>query len=185
MNDNINVAIIMPRDGAEEIESIAPIDLIRRAGIELIIAGETKEISTARNVKIIADKLISDISETLFDCVILPGGKNGVEKLLKNDAIIEILKRHFSHNKLVAAICAAPLVLKKAGIIDKGAPVSAHPSIKEEFSDFHYSEEKVSKYKNIITAKAAGASLEFAFEIIAYLKGEEIAKKIASDICYY
>ena len=112
-----NVVVFLA-DGAEEIEALSPVDMLRRAGADVILAGVgKKEIICAHNVKIVCDKELSEISGEDFDMYVLPGGGLGTENLSHSELVLDTVKKAYSDGKTVAAICAAPSVLGKAGIL--------------------------------------------------------------------
>lgn len=106
-------------DGCEELEAVTLIDLLRRADIEVTTAGiEELVIIASRGTRLIADVLLDDIEDQLFDMVILPGGQPGTDNLNADPLIHDLLLRHDEHERAIAAICAAPLVLAEAGLLD-------------------------------------------------------------------
>jgi DJ-1 family protein len=183
-------AIVLIADGNEDIETIVPIDLLRRAGIEVTVAGCSDSIVLSRGIKIIPDIIFSDVEinnyngTDLYDIVILPGGMPGTLNLLKNKYVASIVKRHHQEGKFIAAICAAPKILSEFGILHKNCNVTSHPSVKDELSEYNYMESNVVIYRKIITSRGAGTSIDFALKIIEVLCSKNISDKIATDIIY-
>lgn len=195
-------------DGFEEIEAIAPIDILRRAEIDLKIVKvgststkiftETKEgksinfthfVSSSRDMTILADVHIEDIDLNKLDnleMAILPGGAGGVEILYNCEIIKKILDYCVLNNIKVGAICAAPSILGRLGYL-KGKKTTAYPSFRHYLTDNGaiIAEEKVVTDGIFITAAVAGVSVEFALELVKVLKGEELAKKIGEQILFY
>lgn len=175
-------ALIILHPGFEEMEAVAPIDLLARAGVEVVQAStEHKRLVEGRNgITLEATRLLSEVVEQEFDAVILPGGP-GIKKLRDDARIIDCLRRHHEAGKLVAAICAAPLLLKDAGLINDIA-YTAHPSTEEELGSARV--ETVVKDGHIFTSRGAGTATEFALAIVQKVCGEAIAKEIAASICW-
>lgn len=175
-------ALIILHPGFEEMEAVAPIDLLDRAGVEVVQASTSGALLVeGRNgITLEATRLLSDVAEQDFDVVIIPGGP-GVKELRNDARIIGCLRRHHASGKVVAAICAAPLLLKDAGLID-GIAYTAHPSTSEELGEAR--EEPVVKDGQIYTSRGAGTATEFALALIRELCGEENAKEIATSICW-
>lgn len=169
-------------DHFELCEALITIDLLRRAGIEVdTVSIKNKILNSQSNVNIEADKLIQDINLNDYDFVILPGGKAVFETHSNSDVTKNILLDFHKRGKLIAAICAAPMVLKKLEIIQD-----------EEYTCFPGCEQggkytpnkKVVIANNIITSKAMGTTFEFSYEIIKYLKGKEVADKVLASVYY-
>lgn len=178
-------ALIILHPGFEEMEAVAPIDLLARAGIEVVqaSAGDTLLVEGRNGITLEADRLfadVADVAELDFDAVILPGGP-GVMKLRDDARITECLRRHHAAGKLIAAICAAPLLLKDAGLTEN-LDYTAHPSTAEELTD--PCEQAVVTDGQIITSRGAGTATEFALALVRELRGEETAKEIADSICW-
>ena len=172
-------------EGFEEIEAMAPIDLMRRAGITVDTVSITKEknVVSSRGVTVLADKVINEINFEEYEMIVLPGGP-GTDNYMKSDKLREKLKE-FSIEKKVAAICAAPTILSALGLL-KGKKAVCFPSCESEIiKDGAILEVKnVVKDGNIITGRAAGTAIDFALEIVKELVGEEKAEKIANQIAY-
>ena len=182
MSKNVLVPIA---HGSEEIEAVIIIDILRRAGINVKIAGEHEIITCSRGVKIIPDIIIAnlDLNEE-FDAVILPGGTKGTVNLIKNEIIVEILKKQSKRNGLIGAICAAPIILSEHNILKPGQKVTSHPSIQESLITYSYQEQRVIYDNGIITSRGPGTAFEFALYIVELLTGPETAIKIAQDIVF-
>ena len=173
-------------NGFEEIEAITPVDLLQRAGIVVDTVAITEEnlVESARKLKILADKVIKDISFSEYDMLVLPGGpgfKNYFDSQLLLDKIVEFSKD--VENKKVAAICAAPTVLSSLGILE-GKKAICFPACEEDLLKGNpiLIKERVIKDGNIITSRSAGTALDFALEIISELLDKEVAEKISEEI---
>ncbi|MGB4457393.1 MAG: DJ-1 family glyoxalase III [Defluviitoga tunisiensis] len=178
--------LVFLADGFEEVEALTVVDYLRRAGIEVDTVSITNDnkVKGSHKITVIADKKIEELNDvSLYDAVIIPGGMPGSERLRDNHFVIDIVKKMNEAGKLVAAICAGPIVLAKAGVI-KGKQVTSYPGFENELKDGIYVEKPVVRDKNIITSRGPALAVDFAIEIIKYLAGEEKAQKLKKDILY-
>jgi 4-methyl-5(b-hydroxyethyl)-thiazole monophosphate biosynthesis len=167
-------------DGFEEIETVTPIDLLRRAEVEVTIAslGEL-EVTGRCGMKLIADVKLSDTLPDSYDTLFLPGGP-GVANL-RADGRPAALAKIFHHaGKRVAAICGAPLVVKDAGILGD-RPHTAHASTKDELP-YALFDQRVIVDGHLITSRGAGTALDFGLALVAALRGKACAEEIAAAI---
>ena len=174
--------LILLADHFEDVEAICTIDMLRRAKIEIDLVSVTNslELVTQSKLNIKAEKLASCISLDDYSFVILPGGKAVFETHLESSVTNKIIKDFYDKQKLVCAICAAPMVLKNYLV---GKDFTCFPSCEDSILG-NYTKNKVEVVDNIITSKAAGTTFEFSYEIIKYLKGEEEAKKVLNNVYY-
>jgi protein deglycase len=173
-----NIIVVIFAQGFEEIEAITPVDFLRRAGMEVVTAGiNSRTVLGSHNIPVTTDVLLSDINYTP-KALILPGGMPGSINLKNDQNVQKLIKNTFASGNLVASICAAAIVLNKAGIIT-GKKVTAYPTFANELKNCNYTGNRIEQHDNIITGKGPGVSLEFAKTILEYLgKGEE-AKKLS------
>ena len=168
-------------NGSEELEFIAPLDIMRRANLEvdLISANNEDFITSSHNVKIIADKKINEVNNILdYDAIVIPGGMPGSTLLRDNKKIIEFYQTMYNSGKLVAAICAAPIVLSAAGITDD-KEVTSYPGFDEEINYKNYNSDKaVVIDKNVITAQGPAVAILFGYEIVNYLLQDNTAEDV-------
>ena len=159
-------------NGFEEIEAITTIDLLRRANIALTTVSVTgvESVLGAHNIAVKADKLFADLDFSDAEMLILPGGAT---KLHECKPLCDLLVEHNNQGKLIAAICAAPSVLGRLGIL-QGKQATCYPGF-EEYLGESYIDGLVVESKNIITAKGPGLSSDFAFCIIEKIVGAEMA----------
>jgi len=164
--------ILIPlADGFQEIEAITIIDVLRSAGIEVDTVSLMGSVVTGgHGVKIMADKKISDIEIEKYDGIVLPGGSQGVANLAKSSQLKEFLGKMNEKEKLIAAICAAPMLLSRYHLLDKRR-ATIYPGMERELP--YPRDEKVVVDGNIITSQAPGTSMEFALAIVEKLLGEE------------
>lgn len=168
-------------NGSEELEFIAPLDIMRRANLEvdLISANNEDFITSSHNVKIIADKKINEVNNILdYDAIVIPGGIPGSTLLRDNKKIIEFYQTMYNSGKLVAAICAAPIVLSAAGITDD-KEVTSYPGFDKEINYKNYNSDKaVVIDKNVITAQGPAVAILFGYEIVNYLLQDNTAEDV-------
>lgn len=168
-------------NGSEELEFIAPLDIMRRANLEvdLISANNEDFITSSHNVKIIADKKINEVNNILdYDAIVIPGGMPGSTLLRDNKKIIEFYQTMYNSGKLVAAICAAPIVLSAAGITDN-KEVTSYPGFDKEINYKNYNSDKaVVIDKNVITAQGPAVAILFGYEIVNYLLQDNTAEDV-------
>ncbi len=170
--------------GFEEMEAVTPIDLLRRAGITVVSASTGPEllVEGGRGIRVQADQMLSECLSQAFDMVILPGGP-GVDRLRKDERVLELVRRTHAAGTPLAAICAAPLILADAGVA-AGHTLTSFPSARAELQGQvkAYSEARVVEDGNLITSRGAGTSEEFALILIAFLEGPAAAEEIRARI---
>ena len=168
-------------NGSEELEFIAPLDIMRRANLEvdLISANNEDFITSSHNVKIRAAKKIDEVNNILdYDAIVIPGGMPGSTLLRDNKKIIEFYQTMYNSGKLVAAICAAPIVLSAAGITDD-KEVTSYPGFDKEINYKNYNSDKaVVIDKNVITAQGPAVAILFGYEIVNYLLQDNTAEDV-------
>ena len=177
-------AVVFLADGFEEIEGLTAVDFMRRAGIEVITASvmKTKRIVGAHNIELYADEMAEDIDFEKIDMLVLPGGLPGADYLRKNEIVIKQCSDFAKCNKYVAAICAAPRVLGKLGIL-KGKRATCYPGFEKYLKGAICTDSPIEIDSNIITGKGPGAATQFALALIEALCGKTTAKKIKAEIC--
>ena len=162
-------------DGVEEIEAVTIINVLRRAGVEVVCAGLTgKPVTASRKVRLVPDRSLEEIIDETFDMVVLPGGGNGVENLKRDPRIEVILRRMNGRREWVTAICAAPTLLAAYGLLE-GRKATSHPSRREQtaLEKVDYREQRVVQDGHIITSRGPGTALEFALKLVEVLCGRE------------
>jgi len=168
-------------EGFEEIEAITIIDVLRRADIEVVTASlETKTVIGAHAIAIIADTLLDQVNSSEFDAIVLAGGA-GTFRMREDPRIIKMLIAHAKADKLIGAICAAPTVLSKAGLL-KGKRATSFPSVQDQLEVGEYLIIPVVVDGFVVTSRGAGTAMAFALKLVEILKGEAIANKLAIDI---
>ena len=155
--------------GFEEIEAVTNIDVLRRAGLDVLTAGIGGiEIEGDHGIKVAADTEISELSSDNLSAVVLPGGMPGAANLRDSGRLLKIIRDVNEKGGLCAAVCAAPIVLDAAGILE-GKNATSYPGFGDEMPSCNYREERVVIDGNIITARGPGVAMEFALTIVEYL----------------
>lgn len=173
-------------NGTEEMEAVIIIDMMRRAGLDVTVAGDGNVVVCAHGVRIVPDMSIDDVLEDdHYHAIVLPGGSQGVTNFMSNHALQQILTRHRATNGLVGAICAAPTVLHEFGLLPSRAVVTSHPGSAEVLAPYSYSLDRVAIDGSIVTSRGAGTAFEFSLALIRILTDNSIATHIATDIVMY
>ena len=169
--------------GFEETEAIAPLDLLRRAGVEILTFGiNGKTVSGSHKIKVEADITIGEMDLTDVEMVIIPGGLGGVVSLRASEAALDALKFAWENGKYVAAICAGPTVLADLGITD-GLRATCYPGQEEHMGSALMQENAaVVTDGRLITGTSAGCAIPFGLALVEALKGKEIAETIKKQI---
>jgi len=176
--------LVLLSPGFEEIEAVTIIDILRRADIEVLVAGLEKDLVTgSHNISIKCDQYYRDVKIDEFEFLVLPGGQPGTNNLKSNQKVIEWLQKFSNDNKIIAAICAAPTVLAKANILEN-IKVTSYPSEKSIFDSDFYSEEKVVQDKNVITSRGVGTAIDFSLKLVEIIKGENTKDDLSLKILW-
>ena len=177
-----NVLVLLA-PGFEEVEALTIVDLLRRAKINITTASISElHVTGSHNVTIHADTLLKNINESDYDMIVLPGGP-GTKNLRDSDEVLSLVKKFNQNKRWVAAICAAPTVLNKAGIL-KDKLVTSFPSEKDVFTDSKYVTDSVVVDENIVTSRALGTAIDFSLELIKLLIDSKNAREIKERIVY-
>ena len=170
--------VVILADGFEEVEATAIIDVLRRAEIDTVVAGlHEGHITSTRKVKIIPDTTIDTVRVDDFDMIVLPGGQPGTDNLNADPRVKELIKGFSRKGKLIGAICAAPIVLASAGVL-QGKHATSYPSCKASLGGALYEEKSVVTDGNVLTSRGAGTALTFGLAIVERLVSKEKAQKI-------
>jgi 4-methyl-5(b-hydroxyethyl)-thiazole monophosphate biosynthesis len=169
-------------EGFEEIEAISVIDILRRAEIEVVTAGLKEGLAEgSHKVKVLPDTTLEKVDWHDFDGLVLPGGAPGFVNLGNDQRILDLAREMNRAGKCVAAICAAPSILIKAGVL-QGRKATVSPSGKAQVqacADFR--EDRVVVDKNLITSRAPGTALEFALKLVEELAGREKMEQVKAQ----
>lgn len=180
------MVLLFLADGFEEIEALTQVDYLRRAGVEITTVGLGGEFVTGtRNIIVKADTTIDKVEYSAdIDMVILPGGLGGMKAMKANAKVCDIVKKMNADGKYIAAICASPTIFAHLDLV-RGRKCVCYPGMEDELigAGGIFTDEAVVTDGNMITARAAGASEEFSFELIRLLCDEETAGKVRKSIC--
>jgi 4-methyl-5(b-hydroxyethyl)-thiazole monophosphate biosynthesis len=172
-------------NGVEEMEAVIIIDTLRRAAwnvVSVAIEGDTT-VKCSRGVRLITDKLWEQIDPADFDLIVLPGGIKGTETMTAHAGLAETIRIFLTSDRIVAAICAAPLVLQAAGVLTDRS-VTCHPSVTDDITITKASASNVVIDGNLITSQGPGTAMEFALTLIQHIDGEVKARQIANAMVY-
>lgn len=176
------MVIVLLADGFEEIEALTPVDTLRRAGLTVKTVGMNGKIVVgAHNIPVICDIEPSDVELDKVKLVIFPGGMPGSTNLDASPFTDEVLAAVNRNCGRIAAICAAPLVLGRRGLL-KGKSAVCYPGFEKELVGAHIVDAPVVTDGNITTAKGMGVALEFSKELIALTCGEDAKNKLSASI---
>lgn len=169
-------------NGFEEIELVTIVDILRRAGIDVIITGlKGSFVEGSHGLRIFVDRKISDVNAEEFDGVVIPGGSENVRQLSLSSKLKEIVTEIFRKGKLIAAICAAPLLLGRWGILE-GKKATIYPGL-EKHIPYPRSDDVVID-GNVITSQGPGTAIEFSLAVVEKLVGNEVKEKIRKEILF-
>lgn len=181
--------ITLLADGFEEIEALTPVDYLRRAGAEVIIAAtgtSSQTVEGAHAIRVAADTMLDayiSSAKELPDAVVIPGGMPGAKNISECAAAMSFLNRMFQENRLIAAICASPAVVLGKTDILKNKKWTCYPGMEKELSaDFQATFQELPAVSdgNLITGRGPGAAEQFSMEIVSALFGKETKERIMS-----
>lgn len=170
-------------DGFEEIEALSAVDILRRAGVDVTTVSMNDEVTVtgSHNIKVFADIKVADFPKefTTITGAIYPGGMPGAETLStgKNQLTVEVAKYCVKNDILVGAICAAPIVLGRVGLLS-GKQATCYPGFEDELFGASYTKARVTVDGNIVTGRGPGCSIDFALTLVSKIKDEQTALNI-------
>lgn len=168
--------------GFEEIEALTLVDVLRRAEIEVVMAGLSEDMpSGAHGVSIKTDTMLENVKVDDFDMMLLPGGLPGAEYLAKSQKVQSLLKEFDEKKKYIGAICAAPWALRTARVLKDS--YTCYPSFEKTIGEDGYDSQKdVVIDKNIMTSRGPGTAMKFALEIVKSLRGEKVFEDVKNGL---
>ena len=175
------MVVLFLAEGFEEIEAVTPVDLLRRAGVQVrtCSVAPSRTVTGAHGVPFVCDTDLDSL-EGPFDLLILPGGMPGTKNLAASEKLAALLRRQAGEGKPLAAICAAPTVLGGLGLL-KDKRAVCYPGMEEGLFCREAGTEAVVRDGNIVTSRGPGTAFDFGLALVALLKGEETARKIADS----
>ncbi|MGK2926456.1 MAG: DJ-1 family glyoxalase III [Lysobacterales bacterium] len=169
-------------DGCEELEAVTIIDLLRRAGIEVVVAGlRDGTVTASRGVRIQPDMSLDEALLKEYDMVALPGGLPGADHLAADHRITDLLKRMNDAGRFVGAVCAAPKALARSGVL-QGRTATAFPGVLQQEGHRDISADAVIRDGTVITSRGPGTAMDFALELIEALAGREARAKVEKGL---
>jgi 4-methyl-5(b-hydroxyethyl)-thiazole monophosphate biosynthesis len=173
--------VLLPlAEGFEEIEALAIVDVLRRADIEVVVAGlQPGPVTSVRKITLVPDTTIDTISADGFDMIILPGGQPGTDNLNNDSRIHRLLAEFQADGKLIGAICAAPIILAKAGLLS-GKRATSYPSYSTKLDGAVYEDRTIVTDGNIMTSQGPGTAISFALAIVSRLAGGHASDAVKS-----
>jgi 4-methyl-5(b-hydroxyethyl)-thiazole monophosphate biosynthesis len=174
-------ALVFLATGFEEIETVTIVDVLKRAVVDVTVAGLAPNVTEGKHgMKLVPDKSIDDVSVDDFDAVVVPGGNPGYKNLRNDPRVIDMVKKAFNSNKIVAAICAGPTVLSDAGVLE-GKACTVYPGMDEELEagGGKPKHDIVVVDGNIITSRGPATALPFALKLAEMLVGKQVAEAVS------
>jgi 4-methyl-5(b-hydroxyethyl)-thiazole monophosphate biosynthesis len=170
----MNKRVLVPlAQGVEELEAVTIIDILRRAEIEVVTAGLDDGVVTgSRGTRLVPDITLDEALKLDYDLVALPGGLPGSDHLAEDTRITDLLKRMNASGLFVGAICAAPKVLARTGILD-GKRATAYPGVLQAESHQDISGDAVTRDGTVVTSRSVGTAMDFALELVTILAGDQ------------
>ena len=178
------IVLVPVANGTEELEAVAIVDILRRAGaiVSMVSVSGNLQITASRGVVITTDCLIDECVNNHYDLIALPGGIPGAQHLRDTPDLIRLLKAQRENNKLYGAICASPaVVLDHHGLL-KGKRATCHPGFVGEMKEGNYVDERVVQDGNCLTSRGAGTAVEFALALVAQLFNAEKQREVAAGL---
>jgi 4-methyl-5(b-hydroxyethyl)-thiazole monophosphate biosynthesis len=176
-------ALVPIADGSEEIEAVCIIDILRRAGVEVMVASvDDLQITGSRGVKLMADAFISECTEETFDLIALPGGMPGAEHLRDSTELVGMLKKQKQAGRLYAAICASPAVVFQPHGLLAGKKATCHPGRINSLENKEAVDFRVVVDGNCITSRGPGTAMEFALKLVELLLGREKMEEVEGPL---
>jgi len=171
--------------GFEETEAIGTVDILRRAGIDAKIVSimNDKKVCGAHGIPVTADALIGELDYSDADALILPGGMPGASNLNNCAPLKKLLTEQYEQKRLVAAICAAPMVLGGLSFL-KGRKATCYPGFEEYLTGAKVTGKEVEKDGNVITGKGPGLLFDFGLALVTAIRGESVAEEVADGLLY-
>jgi protein DJ-1 len=178
-----NVCVLVA-DGSEEMEVVITVDVLRRAGIGVFLAGvgeETRMVTASRGVRLAPDGAWDPAEAPRFDALVIPGGIGGTQAMRQDESVKQAVREFMLAGKTVAALCAGPTVLHEAGVL-AGKTFTSHPNSREELTAGTWVDQPVVRDGNLITSQAPGTAFAFALALIEMLDTRDMAQKVAAGM---
>jgi 4-methyl-5(b-hydroxyethyl)-thiazole monophosphate biosynthesis len=169
-------------DGCEELEAVTIVDLLRRGGIDVVTAGLRPGIVKAsRGVQLVPDATLDAALQDSYDMVVLPGGMPGATHLKDDARILDLLQKMAAAGKYTAAICAAPMVLAEAGLLN-GKLATSYPGFLDALPGVTVSAEAVVRDGQVLTSRGPGTAMDFALALVEVLAGSDRRRQVEAAL---
>lgn len=178
-------AVMLFATGYEEVEALMTVDLLKRGEVEVTlvsVSGEMK-VRGSHGIEVTMDEVMKKANFKEADAIIIPGGMPGTLNLTESEDVCEALKNAHCDGKIVAAICAAPSVLGKCGIL-KGKKATCYPGFEEQLDGAEFVDRMVVADGNVVTSRGLGTSMEFGLKLVEMLVSEEKASEVRNQIVF-
>lgn len=170
--------------GFEEIEAIAPCDILRRGGVEVRFAGiGGRDITGGNGITVRADCTVEEMDLENLELIMLPGGMGGVRSILGSETALNAVRRAWKDGKFVTAICAAPTILAQQGVTD-GKKATVYPGMEDQMGSAVMQDANAVADGKVLTGRAPGAALDFGYLLLEQLRGAETAARVRSGMVY-
>ncbi len=169
--------LVLLADGTEEMEVTITVDILRRGGAEVVLAGleGPDPVTCSRGLRIVPDQALADVRADTFDMIVLPGGLDGTERFCGSAELGRLLSEQEQQGRWIAAVCAAPKALVTHGI-GGGKAMTSHPSVQDAVAGHgSLSQQRVVHADKLITSQGPGTAFEFALALVAQLRGQDVA----------
>jgi 4-methyl-5(b-hydroxyethyl)-thiazole monophosphate biosynthesis len=175
--------LVLLAEGFEEMEAVVPIDVLRRAGAEVVAAGLADgPVRGSRGIVLVPDTPLDEVLDREFDLVVLPGGIPGAPNLRDDPRVKDILHRTLAADRTIGAICASPAVVLSTHGLLKGRRATGHPGTADQMVEGEFTNERVTVDGRIITSKGAGTAMDFALALVTALFGAAKVEEINSTM---
>ncbi|MBR8536950.1 DJ-1/PfpI family protein [Carboxylicivirga sediminis] len=175
--------VLFLAEGFEEVEALTPVDVLRRANIEVTTVSicQSKQVEGAHAITVSADFLFDEISYSNFDALLLPGGMPGTSNLMTHDGLKKVILDFNAHKKLIGAICAAPMILGELGLL-AGKKAVCYPGFEKHLKEAIYTKQPVVKDGRYITASGIGSAMKFSLVLVEELIDKDTANRLGQKM---
>ena len=178
----MKTALILFAEGSEELEAITVVNILRRAGVAVTLAGlNAGALRGSRGVMIMPDTTLDDALAHSYDIVVLPGGQPGTNHLKADARVLKLVQQMAQQEKYVAAICAAPSVLAAAGLLD-GRKATSYPTALDSFPKVDLQTDAVVEDGKLITSRGPGTAMDFALVLVERLSGKAKRQEVEANL---